>query len=418
MKKRVFVPIESHLFASPEKKMRGECSDVGLLAEALVLFDQVDMNITSAQNLADVLRGFLRSFDSIDPFLDLIEAGAIRVHYFDFISAPIEKEGVLSYWNIQDEGAEKSHRNSFQRKIFYTSTIENLLPKARHRNRLYDVVMRSALIDGSEDYTKAIEAAREAAKSYEDIEFSLNAFKDSLPQEKKRLFPDKITVTAEYDEKKKLTRHHYNLNLDSLRPHLPNLNCGKHITGVGLVQTHRILYASRLHGFDTYLPSPLSVIVFSKMDSFCDKGRQFSKTTVDLQEKACFPDIRGSFNEGSINWKDVLVIRGKATRFQEWFSIYGGKSEIAQATYGKEYRTSTGLTSYREKIFSIATYASVTTGAGLGASIGGARGAVAGALVGGSAAFAKDLLKASDEEGWQPRFFGNWIHKRPRQKSQ
>lgn len=410
MKKRIFVPVESHPYASPEMRLAGQRTDIGLLAEALVLFEQVDLNLTNAGNLADILQSFLATFGSISPLLDLITGGYIRVHYFDFMAVPVEKDGKYTYWNIQDSDAQKSHKDSFRQKILQHEAIDAILPKARHRQRLYDVVAETAIIDGSENYGSAIEAARESSKFSADIEYALNALKDSLPAEQRKLFPDRIEVRAEHDPKAQVTKHTYNFNLEALRPFLKPLNFGMHIPGLGLVQTHRILAATQRHNYDTYLPKPLSDIVIAKMDSFANGTRKFAKTRVDLTLQAAFPDIRGSFNTKAMSWKDILAIRKKASRFQEWFSAYGGNPEIALASYGEEYRASTGLKGYKEKLFSIATYIAVATGAGIGAAISGPTGAMLGSVAGGASTLVQDLFKAADEDGWTPRFFGNWVH--------
>jgi len=234
--------------------------------------------------------------------------------------------------------------------------------------------------------------------------------KNGLPDNFRRLFPDRIEVRAEYDSTAKITRHHFNFDFKKLGPILSEINFDKHSPAVGLIQTHRILSAARKHNYDTYLPHPLSEIVLAKMDSFSDGGKKFTKTRVDLTRQAAFPDIRGSFNDGTWDWKTILEMRNNAGRFQEWFIVYGGKPETALETYGEEYRASTGITGYREKVFSFATYALAAVGAGIGASVAGAEGAVAGTAAGRLPALIKDLFKASEEDGWKPRFFGNWIH--------
>lgn len=412
MKKRVFVPIESYALASPEILLRNVRTDSGLFAEALILFEKIDLNVTTSDNLADILQGFMQSFGSISPFLDLINSGDVRLHYFDFISAPIEKNGILSIWNMQDNVAERSHQSSFQQKILYNSAIEKVIPKARHRTRLYEAITKSVVIDASDKYASAIMAAREASKSNSEIEFMLNAFKDSLPKDKRKLLPENIIVKTVFDEKEKLTRHTYNFDFNRINPLLPNLNLSNHLPALGLVQTHRIICASQQHDCDVYLPTPLSYLVLAKMDSLLDNGRKFKKSAIDLTNKASFPDIRCTFNEGRINWKDVLALRDRATRFQQWFAANGGNPDVALSTYGEEYKASTGIKEYREKIFSIATYVSSGIGAAIGAAAQGPVGAMAGAMAGGLVPFVKELFKASEETGWRPRFFGNWVHEK------
>lgn len=57
---RTFVPIESWCFASPELLSRGISIDIGLLAEALIYYDQVIFNVANQTQFASVLEWFIR----------------------------------------------------------------------------------------------------------------------------------------------------------------------------------------------------------------------------------------------------------------------------------------------------------------------------------------------------------------------
>lgn len=197
MSKKCFVPVESWALASPELLLSGKKTDVGLFAESLIFFDNIVLNIQSSHHLADILKSFKDCFDDIQPFLELIISGVVQIHYFDFISAPIEKDGIYSYWNIQDQTSESSNMLSFQQKILYQKAIEEILPKARNRQKLYSTVAETALVDSSSAYGIAIEASRTAINSHDDLERLLGDFVPSLPLQYRSLFPSKIVVTAE-----------------------------------------------------------------------------------------------------------------------------------------------------------------------------------------------------------------------------
>lgn len=424
MPRKCFVPIESWEFASPELLLSGKHTDIGLLAEALVLFDEIVLNVQTAQNLADVLRSFKGCFGDIQPFLELVRSGVIEPHYFDFVSAPIEDDGVFSYWNIQDQIARESHLRSFQQKILYGSPIQEVLPKPRHRVKLYDAIAESALIDGADAYEIAIDAARKAINSHEDLQRLLRDFVLSLPSKYKDLFPQEITVTVE-KLPNGLIRHHFNINFQTIRPHLKNMNFGIHIPGTAVIQTHRIIYASRLHNYDVYLPNPIGSSVMAKLNSLEDNEKRFKQTIIELQDNANFPDIRTAFNLGEFSWREILDIRKRAERFRKWFVVDGGKPEVAIKTYSEEFKASTGLKSYREKAFAIASIIGTVTGAaaekmltGNTSLIGPAAGAFTitalgpslGTLISNAVPLAKDLFKASEDENWSPRFFGTWLN--------
>lgn len=413
MAKKCFVPIEAWAFASPSVRLNGRHTDVGLMAEALVFFDEVIVNIQSSQHLADVLNSFKCCYGNITPLLDLISSGVLKIHYFDFRSSPINNQGVFSYWNIQDKVSEDSHLQSFQQKILYGRPIENVLLKARHRTKMYNLFSEKIIIDGSDKYGNAIEAARESARSHDDIQLLLEAFVKELPNNYQNLFPSKIDVKAFQLEANK-TEHRYNFDFNLLKKQLPHLNFWKHTPGTGLIHAHRIIYSSRLHNYDIYLPNPLSSLVLAKMSSLSLGNRKFKETAINLQCEANFPDLRTEFNTGETNWKEILYYREKAQRFRDWFSIYGGNPEIAIESYGEEFQACTGTSDYKTKLFSISSFLGTIAGVAVERLVTGnnsAIGPVLGTAVGGMTPFVKDLFTASDADGWQPRFFGNWLHK-------
>lgn len=422
MPRKCFVPVESWEFASPELLLSGKHTDVGLLAESLILFDDIVLNVQSAQNVADILQSFKGCFGDIQPFLELLQSGVIKVHYFDFISAPIQHDGVYSYWNIQEQISKESHLLSFQQKILYKKQIERVLPKARQRVKLYNVMSESALIDGADDYEVAINAARSAANSHEDLQCLLRDFTASLPPKYRSLFPSEVTVTAERMPNG-IIRHHFNIDFESIKPYFENMNFGIHIPGTGIIQTHRIIYASRLHNYDVYLPNPIGSSVMAKLNSLEDRDKRFKQAVIELQNSENFPDIRTAFNLGEFSWKDILEIRKRAERFRKWFVIDGGNPDIAIKTYSEEFKASTGLTKYRDKAFAIASIIGTVTGVAAEKLITGntsALGPIMGSVISNAVPLAKDLFKASEEENWHPRFFGTWlsIELKKRQTSQ
>ena len=410
-KKRCFVPIECWPFASPDLFFEGKKTDIGLLAEALVLFENVTLNIQTPASLADLLESFRSQFGDLSFLFELFQDRVIVIHFFDFMSAPIEKNGVYSYWNIQDELAQRSHLNSFQHKILYAREINDAVPKARHREKLYNLVSDFAIIDESEKYGPAIEAARASINKPQDLEALLNSFLDELPSEKRKFFPPTIKVSARDLGEGKI-QHQFNIDFTEINRIMPGKGFGMHLPGAGLIHSHRIVYASRLHNYDVYLPNPISVSVIGLMTGLTYENKRFKQTVTDLREEDNFPDIRGAFNRGDLTWKDIIEIRKKAERFRQWFLVDGGNPKVAARTYGEEFKSSTGIQKYRDKAFAIASVIGTAMGAAAEQAITGGvsiAGPVLGSLVSNTVPLAKDLFNASEEEGWQPRFFGNWL---------
>lgn len=408
MSKKTFVPIETWAFASPELRLDGIVVDLGLLAEALILFDQLAVNVQTDRQFAQIVESFHRDFGTVAPLIELFESGALTLHYYNFHSAPVKKDGILTYLNIEEAGTKDNPLLSFQQRILWTKELKNVLPRARHREPLYHAVAAHSVVDTASDYGPAIDAARESVAIDGEVQFFVQSFIDSLPPDYRKLFPDKISISTQKLENG-LIQHRYNFDFDRLAPSLMGLGFGLHTPGSGLIQCYRTITTSQLHDLEIYVPPPLSSIIVEKMSSFSFENRRFQKTAVDLKEGASFPDIRAAFNKGELNWHDVLALRKSAKQFREWFNADGGHPELASNTYGEVFQKSTGWTDYKPKLFSITSFSTAVVGAGVGAAIGGPSGAVAGAAIGGISQLMKDLLCDSDSN-WQPRFFGYWLN--------
>src|SRR5258706_14355631 len=85
---RVLVPIETWCYNAPELASRGITVDLGQLAEALIYYEQVLLNVTTQPQLAAVLEWFIRQ-DRFNEFLALCRDGTLQIYEYSFATAPI-----------------------------------------------------------------------------------------------------------------------------------------------------------------------------------------------------------------------------------------------------------------------------------------------------------------------------------------
>src|SRR3990172_1943475 len=98
---RALVPLEAWAFSSPEVKAGGRSIDIGLLAESLLYYDTVLVNITNQPQLAEFLAWAIGQ-DAFNTLLDLFKDGTLTFYDYSFATAAMRKDGTYSIWSVQD----------------------------------------------------------------------------------------------------------------------------------------------------------------------------------------------------------------------------------------------------------------------------------------------------------------------------
>ncbi len=113
---KALVSLEAWAYNSPEIRYQGKSIDIGLLAEALIYYDQVLVNITSQDQFAEFLKWFITQGKYSD-LLSLFEDETIKLYDYSFWSTAVRKEDDDIYFimNMQDLVQEKP--NTFRTKV-------------------------------------------------------------------------------------------------------------------------------------------------------------------------------------------------------------------------------------------------------------------------------------------------------------
>ena len=133
--KVALVPIESWCYNSPELLVSGQSIDLGLLAEALLYYDRVMLQVTNQAQFSALLAWTIRS-GHFDEFLDLVKDGIVTVYDYSFLTAPFEADGAFTLVNLQDPV--QAVYGTFPRRYLYHAEVEAVIPHARRRKRLYE----------------------------------------------------------------------------------------------------------------------------------------------------------------------------------------------------------------------------------------------------------------------------------------
>ncbi len=171
------VPISTWCFNSPDVRADGRSVDIGLFAEALIYYDCVAVNVSSQPQFAEFLRWFLDT-GCFDDLLALLREGAVKIYDYSFATLAIEKEGVYSLINIQDQV--QAEPGTFEQRVLYHQAVESTLPNARLRERLYKAVRGNVIEAKAADFSKAVENAREDLRDPRRTGLIIQSYVDEL----------------------------------------------------------------------------------------------------------------------------------------------------------------------------------------------------------------------------------------------
>ncbi len=395
------VPISTWCYNSPDVRVTGRGVDIGLFAEALIYYDRIAVSITTQPEFAEFLRWFIDA-NCYDELLALISDGTVKIYDYAFSTLAGSKDGVYMLINIQDQL--QAQPNSFDRRVLYHPVIQEVLPKARQRERLYKAIQGNVIEVKAADFGKAIDNAREDLRDPRRTSLIIQAYVDELFRFRKLGRPPEVRASVTETSQSGTYQVNWSVNFEELTKHGgPNLDFhhGTPMNAAG--QSSRALWSAARLSCDLYLGRPMSVLVGDKLY----EGAAATKTenTIESFERSVeFPDIRALVNNGQIGFQDVLAIRKKAKRFRDWLQQEAERDRDAIIAYHQEVAKESGFISVGRKGLSLF---GVIGGAIIGAKYTGEAGAVIGAGVG----YLLDLAAKLGAE-WKPVVFGKWLKDR------
>jgi len=396
-----FVSLDSWCYNSPELQSIGKTIDVGLLAEALIYYDHVYLNVGNQPQFAELLQWFV-SQDKFFEFLTLVREGVITIYEYSFASVPILKDGVYILGNIQDET--QKNPDTFEKRFLYHPTVQSCFDRSRDKEKLYTTLRGHVIEAKAEDFGAAIENAREDFGNVQRHRLTLQAFVDELYAFRKLGPSPNIQAHLKHlsGERQQISWNIDFGELTKIAGKELNFHNGTPLAA-SAVSNRLILSASKL-GSDLYLGSPGSIIVGDKLFESNEKLDQTKGNIEDLQTTVEFPELRQLVNSGKIGIDEILYIRSKAKKFRNWLQDEADRDRDAIVAYHHEVAKESGLIKYGRKSLNLF---GVVGGAALGAAVGDVTGAVAGASTG----YLLDIASRLGTD-WRPVVFGNWYRDR------
>ena len=174
---QTIVPISTWCYCSPELGYKGYTIDIGLMAEALIYYDTVYVNITNQSQFATFIEWFTKQ-GKYNELLALVFDGTIQFYDYSFHTATVNKDGVMSTWNIVDPLQEKP--NTFDQRFLYHKDVQAVLPTGRKRKHFYTAFRDRVIEVKAPEFETAIENARKDHREPRRNALILQAFVDEF----------------------------------------------------------------------------------------------------------------------------------------------------------------------------------------------------------------------------------------------
>src|SRR2546422_2444730 len=339
---RALVPLESWSYSSPELRASGRTVHVCLMAEALLYYEAILMNVSNQPQFAELLKWFAER-GLYNELLALVRGGTIPFYDYSFSTTAVIIAGDYSLWHIQDEL--QAQPNSFERRFLYHPDIQRVLGNVRLRKKLYEAFRGHVIEAKSDDFGAAIENARGDFKDCRRNALIVQAFVDKLYRFRGLGRPPEITATIVPKADGTGDRLTWNVNFDQLAQlagQALNFNPGTPLTAGA--HCNRQLMSAAKERCDLFLGQPMSSLVGDKLYETVRTTVRLNETVEQLKAEVEFPDIRRLVNSGDLKFEDVLTIRKRAAKFREWLQSGADRDRNAIVAYHHEVARDSGLT--------------------------------------------------------------------------
>lgn len=385
--------------------------DLGQLAEALIYYEQVLLNVTTQPQFAAVLEWFIRQ-NRFNEFLSLCRGEILQIYEYSFATAPLydpEKDTYM-LMNVQDEIQKQP--NTFERRFLHHHSVANLLKNSRDRKKLYEALRDKAIEVKADEFGESIEEARKDFADARRNALVVQAFVDKLYNYRKLGHPPEINaiVAPKPDGSHTIT---INIDYDEIARFAgPKLNWNKGSSLTGNAMSNRFLQSASRLECDLFLGQPMGSLVGDKLYQSTTVVHKSKDTLETLKTEVEFPDVRELVNQGRLGIDDILALRKHAKKFRDWLQSESDRDRNAIIAYHNEVAKVSGFVTSGRKFLNIFGYVGGSAiGAAVGATVGGIPGAAIGGAAGGATRYLMDIGSKAGAN-WRPVVFGDWLRDR------
>jgi len=404
---KALVALESWSYNSPEIRRAGKSIDIGLMAEALIYYDQVLLNVATQPQLAELINWFVAQ-NRYSDLLSLFKDDTIKLYDYGFRTAAFldATNNTDIIMNEQDPLSAKP--NTFEQRFLYHQSLNSCFRNSRERTKLYRALRGKVVEAKAKDFGPSIENARLDHLDPRRSTLLVQALVDEIyPYLGLKTSP---TITATIETLENGNRTTYNISFEEMSKLLGqqlNFHGGTPLTGVA--HCNRLVWSASQESCDLYLGNPMANLVGDKLFESHLRNTKLKETIGELNQEVEFPDIRKLVNDGKIGLKEILEIRKKAKNFRVWLQSEGERDRNAIIAYHNQTAKQLGISTLGRKSlrmfgilgFTLAETYLTYTYADLPTAL----------ITGGASAFLIDVASKMEED-WKPVVFGNWVSTR------
>ncbi len=343
----------------------------------------------------------------------MIGDGTIKIHNYEFMTTPIEKNDTFTIWNVNVVEEHTKQIKTFEQKFLYDDVVEQVLPqKARHRAKVYSAFRGNVITDKSVDFEKQIIDARSDFNDSRRNALIVQAFVDELYRFRGLGRPPEVIADVALQPGTSKSTLRWNVDFNQLGATAgPGLRFEASTPLTAGAQSSRLIWSAAQMESDLYLPDPMSTLVGDKL--FEATAIVNAEQIIDqLQSSVEFPDVRLLINSGKLDFDDIFTIRKKAKRFRRWLQSEAERDRDAIIAYHNEVANEHGLLKLGRKTLRVyGLLGGAAAGSAIGSVMGGPVGAAIGGAGGASATFLADVVSRVKSD-WKPVVFGNWLDQR------
>jgi len=407
---KALVPLESWSYNSPEIRYGGNSVDVGLMAEALIYYDQVLVNVATQPQLAELINWFVAQ-NRYSDLISLFRDETIKLYDYGFRTAAFLDASNNTYIIMNEQDPLSAQPNTFEQRFLYHQSLDACFRNSRERVKLYRALRGKVIEAKANDFGPSIDNAR---ADYLDLRRStllVQALVDEIYPYLGLDAPPEITANLETLENGHRTV--YNINFEKISEVLgQNLNFHLGTPLTGIAHCNRLIWSAAQEKCDLYLGSPMANLVGDKLYESHLRNTKLKETIGELNQEVEFPNIRKLVNEGKLDLREVLRIRKEAKRFRNWLQTESERDRNAIIAYHNEVAKELGIVKFGRKSLRLFGILGIPMAeAYVAQNYPGVEPVIVAAGASAGLAFVLDVASKIGED-WKPVVFGNWVRDR------
>ena len=398
------VPLTTSAFHGPDLHRRSRTADMGLLAEALVYYDVVYLNVPTTSAFVEFVRWFEESHQLV--FLKhLLDDGVLRPLHYRFMTLPSFSNGKFSIKNFQNPP--DAFKSEFIEWFLAMPDIQDGLEHVADKAGLLDLVGRAGIDARVADFQDVVPEALRDAQDMGRCSLLVQRLANELVELGAMPRRDEPLSVRKEETTPGSWRMHWNFDFSDFAVALGKDFGMNDILGAAAT-CNRALVAARSLGADIVLGPPMSMLAGDKMVEVAERGDRLPDIVDQLVCDVEFPDVRTLVNRGDLTARDVLGIREESNRFRQWLQGVAERDIDAIVAYHNEVADKTGLQKFGGHALGL-------FGAVAGTKVGTLVAAATGSPEAGTAAgvATKTMFDSGRRffEPWRPIVFGKWVRR-------